>query len=277
MRIRLPLFMLFIVAACGSEQASSPPPAAPLATAATPPPPAPPAPAEPPAATPPSAASSSAATPAAPTGPDPLTVGPNIYKLVFENERVRVLDVSFKPGEEIAMHAHPDHVAYVRSGGKLKISHSTGAPEEFDLKPGQAVFLPAQAHSAKNVGKTPIKLVVLEIKPGGTPGAASAGEDPVKVGPKIYKQIFEDDHVRVLQITFEKGAKIAMHTHPDHVVYATSGGKLRITPAQGAAQDAELKEGKAVFLPAQAHSAENVGATKVQAIVFELKGGKASS
>jgi len=115
------------------------------------------------------------------------------------------------------------------------------------------------------------------MKPGAAPGTAPAGDDPVKAGPKIYKQVFDDEHVRVLQITFEKGAKIPMHTHPDHVVYVMSPGKLRITPAQGAPQDAELKVGHAVYIPAQAHSAENTGPTKVQAIVFELKGGKPTS
>jgi quercetin dioxygenase-like cupin family protein len=274
MRAKLPLFVFLIAAACGPAETVAPPPAAPVAPE---PAPAPVAPApEPVASTP---APSTAVTPAPAetlSGPDPLTVGANIYKLVFENERVRVLDVSFKPGDKIAMHAHPDHAAYVRSGGKLKVSPSTGAPQELDLKTGQGAFLPAQSHSAENVGKTPLKLVVVEIKPGNTAGAAPPGDDPLKAGPKIYKPIFEDEHVRMLQVTFEKGAKIPMHSHPDHVAYVTSAGKLHIAPEQGAAQDIDMKQGQAVFLPAQAHAAQNAGATKVQAIIFEIKPGKAS-
>jgi quercetin dioxygenase-like cupin family protein len=270
MRSSLPLFVFLIAAACGPAETVAPPPAAPA------PAPVVAAPAEPVASSP---APSPTVTPApaeALSGPDPVAVGPNIYKLVFENERVRVLEASFKPGDKIAMHAHPDHAVYVRSGGKLKVTPSTGAVQDLDLKTGQGVFLTAQSHSAENVGKTPVKLVVVEIKPGSAAGAAPAGDDPVKAGPKIYKPIFEDEHVRMLQVTFEKGAKIPVHSHPDHVAYVTSSGKLHITPAQGAAQDFDMKEGQAVFLPAQAHSAQNAGATKVQAIIFEIKGGKAS-
>ena len=58
---------------------------------------------------------------------DPMQVGPNIYKLLFENERVRVFEVRFKPGERIAMHAHPDHVVYMLDDGKLKLSSPDGA------------------------------------------------------------------------------------------------------------------------------------------------------
>ena len=58
---------------------------------------------------------------------DPMQVGPNIYKLLFENERVRVFEVRFKPGERIAMHSHPDHVVYVLDDGKLKLSSPDGS------------------------------------------------------------------------------------------------------------------------------------------------------
>jgi hypothetical protein len=37
-------------------------------------------------------------------------MGPNIYKRLFENDRVRLFEVRFKPGECIALHSHPDHV-----------------------------------------------------------------------------------------------------------------------------------------------------------------------
>jgi quercetin dioxygenase-like cupin family protein len=101
---------------------------------------------------------------AAPAGTDPLVAGPTIYKSVFENERVRIFETTFAPGAEIPMHSHPDHAAWVVTGGKLQITNAAGAAEHV-LEAGQAVFMPAEAHSAKNVGETEIKLAVFELKP----------------------------------------------------------------------------------------------------------------
>ncbi len=98
---------------------------------------------------------------------DPLKVGSNIYKLVLENDQARLLEITFKPGDSIGIHSHPDHFVYIMSGGKLKISVVGGETQVLDLKKGQGVFIPAQSHSAVNVGDTEINGLVVEIKKNG--------------------------------------------------------------------------------------------------------------
>ncbi|MDH5616494.1 MAG: hypothetical protein OEY62_08140 [Acidimicrobiia bacterium] len=44
--------------------------------------------------------------------------------VVFENERVRVLDVRADPGSESPMHSHPDSVMYARECGRDPDSHT---------------------------------------------------------------------------------------------------------------------------------------------------------
>jgi quercetin dioxygenase-like cupin family protein len=95
---------------------------------------------------------------------DPMQVGPNIYKLLFENERVRVFEVRFKPGERIALHSHPDHVVYVLDDGKLKLSYPDGKAVEVVLKAGQTLWIPAETHAAENVGSTDAHSLVVELK-----------------------------------------------------------------------------------------------------------------
>lgn len=95
---------------------------------------------------------------------DPLKVGSNVYTQVFDNARVRMYQVTFKPGAEVATHSHPDHSIYVIAGGKLRITGADGKAADFDLAAGQALFLPAQTHSAKNVGKGTIRLLVSDFK-----------------------------------------------------------------------------------------------------------------
>ena len=95
---------------------------------------------------------------------DPAKVATNIYKCTLDNERVRVCEVTFKPGAKIPVHSHPDHVVYVVGGGKLTITGADGKAQDVPLKSGQALWLPAQSHSAVNSGKTEVKLAVVELK-----------------------------------------------------------------------------------------------------------------
>jgi beta-alanine degradation protein BauB len=49
--------------------------------------------------------------------------------------------------------------------GKLEITDKGKSPVVADLKAGDAMFLPAVTHMAKNIGTTTIKLIVTELKP----------------------------------------------------------------------------------------------------------------
>lgn len=94
---------------------------------------------------------------------DPLDVAGNVYKLKMENDRVRVFEVNFEPGDKAAMHHHPDHVVYVLMGGKMKLT-SMGKTDVLDLADGDAIFLNAQSHEAENVGQSTLTLLVVELR-----------------------------------------------------------------------------------------------------------------
>ncbi len=94
---------------------------------------------------------------------DPMKVASNVYKFLDENDRVRVLEVIFKPGDSAKMHHHPEHVVYVLKGGLLKLT-SEGKTQELDLKQGSVIFLKEQNHEATNSGKSDIDLLVMELK-----------------------------------------------------------------------------------------------------------------
>jgi beta-alanine degradation protein BauB len=95
---------------------------------------------------------------------DALKAAPDVYSLVFENERVRVLNVKFSPGQKTKMHSHPDHVIYVLKDGKLKITLPDGKSNEVSLKTGQAIWMQAGQHSAENIGGTEAVNLVVELK-----------------------------------------------------------------------------------------------------------------
>ncbi len=94
---------------------------------------------------------------------DPKIVASNVYTVLNENEKMRVVRVTFKVGETAKMHHHPQHVIYVLKGGKLSLT-SGGKTQEVDLKEGSAVFMEAQDHEATNIGDSVVDMVVVELK-----------------------------------------------------------------------------------------------------------------
>ena len=96
--------------------------------------------------------------------PDALQAAPNVYKLLMENDRVRVLDVRVKPGEKTKMHSHPDRVVYVLSNHILKFTSADGQNKELELKAGQVLWIEAGAHTTENIGKTEAHNLAVELK-----------------------------------------------------------------------------------------------------------------
>jgi quercetin dioxygenase-like cupin family protein len=95
--------------------------------------------------------------------------------------------------------------------------------------------------------------------------------DAVSVAPEVYRVIFENERVRVLDVTAEPGEKSPMHGHPDSVMHALSDAAIVVTPEQGESHRAEVAAGTTFWNAATTHSVENVGTGKVHFIRVELK------
>ena len=95
---------------------------------------------------------------------DALKAAPESVNVLLENERVRVFEVKFKPGQKTVMHAHPDHVIYVIKDGKLKINLPDGSSNEISLKAGQVVWMKAGQHAVENLTKAEAKNLIVELK-----------------------------------------------------------------------------------------------------------------
>jgi quercetin dioxygenase-like cupin family protein len=97
---------------------------------------------------------------------DPAVVAKDVYKLLLENDRVRVFDVTFKPGQRAEMHDHPDHVVFIIDDATMRLTGADGKSQDVPLKGGQAIFLPAGPHAVVNIGKKVAHNIVVELKPG---------------------------------------------------------------------------------------------------------------
>ncbi len=97
-------------------------------------------------------------------GADPLKVDPDHYKLEFENERVRVLRISYEPGEKSVMHRHPAGLAVFLTEQKVKFAAPDGTEQETANEPGKTGWHEAEQHLPENIGDQPKELILVEMK-----------------------------------------------------------------------------------------------------------------
>jgi quercetin dioxygenase-like cupin family protein len=89
---------------------------------------------------------------------DPVSVNPGTTVMKLDNPRVRVLEVTLKPGAKEKTHSHPAYVVYIIEGGKVRNHASDGTVAEVEFKAGDVVYW------AENIGNTTIRLVLVELK-----------------------------------------------------------------------------------------------------------------
>jgi len=204
---------------------------------------------------------------------DEAKVAPTAAKTLLENSRVRVMEVSLKPGEKVGTHSHPDHVVYFLTDGKIKETLADGKSNELSGKAGEAKGMKAVIHSTENVGTAPLRGIVVELKePASSPSAATpVDKDPVKLAPDQVKVLFENERIRVIQGRSKPGGKVVMHSHPDSVSYAVNDVKVKSTTSDGKVTEKAWKAGDISWNDAWSHAVENVGTTEGSLVTFELK------
>jgi quercetin dioxygenase-like cupin family protein len=95
---------------------------------------------------------------------DPVKVDPKHYKVEFENDSVRVLRISYGPGEKSVMHSHPNAVAIYLTDGMTRMTTPDGKSEDRPAKTGGVTWTPAGTHLPQNVGKRPFQVILVELK-----------------------------------------------------------------------------------------------------------------
>jgi mannose-6-phosphate isomerase-like protein (cupin superfamily) len=97
-------------------------------------------------------------------------------------------------------------------------------------------------------------------------------QDAVKVDPKHYSVVSENDQVRILKAHYGPHEKSVMHSHPNTVAVFLTDAKGTFTFPDGKKQDFAVKAGESQFAAAGTHLPENTGDAGMDVIVIELKG-----
>jgi len=107
---------------------------------------------------------------------DPVVSNPTLYSVLFENERVRVLEYLDHPGAKSVAHDHPDSVMVTLSSFERELA--SGAKRvNVELPANAARWLGAQNHSGHNTGATDTHCIFVELKE--PPLVPRLGESPL--------------------------------------------------------------------------------------------------
>jgi len=112
---------------------------------------------------------------------DPTVTDPEAYRTIFENERVRVLEYSDKPGYRTTRHRHPDSVMITLSAFRRRVS-AGDRDVEVELPAGTVRWVGAQEHHGENIGGTDSHAIFVELK---DPDPAGGGATAEPLGPSI--------------------------------------------------------------------------------------------
>lgn len=108
---------------------------------------------------------SPAAAQQAPHEVDGLATSPDNFRLVLENEQVRILEYHIDPGVRDRPHTHPPRVSHVISGGTLRIRLATGEVVDVTERAAETHWSGAgPLHDTENIGNTPIRILLIELK-----------------------------------------------------------------------------------------------------------------
>ncbi len=96
-------------------------------------------------------------------------------------------------------------------------------------------------------------------------------QDPVVVDSAHYKVEFENEHVRVLRITYGPNEKSVMHDHPAAVAVFLNDMKTQFTLPEGQPMVVDGKAGEAVWTEAGQHLPQNLTGEPFEIVLVELK------
>lgn len=205
---------------------------------------------------------------------DAVATNPDLFRVLLDNERVRVLDQQVPPGIRENMHSHPALVKYTLSSYRATVAYPNGSATSMRrINPGQVMWFEPETHSQKNSGRTSMHTIMFELK-----GAQimqsdkqQSADDPLVAAAKSHKLLLENDRVRVFQFRLKPKEETPLHHHRDGVVYILNGGTLSETLADGKSHDVTLNTHDVKWMEAKSHKVKNTGTDEIRMLIVELK------
>jgi quinol monooxygenase YgiN/quercetin dioxygenase-like cupin family protein len=104
---------------------------------------------------------------------DPVPLYPENYKVLTENERVRVVDFRLRKGATEKPHSHPAHVAVFLADARIRFTLPDGQTRIREARTGEIAYSDPTSHASENIGDTDAHGILVELKTPPGSGAAA--------------------------------------------------------------------------------------------------------
>ncbi|HKT70291.1 MAG TPA: hypothetical protein VJP83_12680 [Terriglobales bacterium] len=96
---------------------------------------------------------------------DAAQLAPQMYKVILDNDKVRVSDYHIRPGDKEPMHSHPTGVVvYYFTDAKMRVTSPEGKTATASNKAGDVLWRDPVTHSAQNIGTNEVHSLLVEPK-----------------------------------------------------------------------------------------------------------------
>jgi hypothetical protein len=175
------------------------------------------------------------------------------YQVFFENEYVRLVNVTPAPGEAAPRYTPASQRAVaIDFNDRGRARYFEGGPPE------------QQSRTEK-----PIRELRVELK--SAPRAEAAPLDAVRLQPWRFKVEFENDHVRIVRLRFEAREKGIMVHHPPRVLATITDVAVKLKFADGHTDERSAPAGVAAWLEAETLQTENARDEPLEVVLVEPK------
>ena len=98
---------------------------------------------------------------------DAIITEPGSYRVVFENDKVRVLEFFSRPRTwlcGVGKHSHPAHLTVALSDARVRVTLPDGKKIEATNRLGDVFWSEAETHTVENIGAGSVRALIIELK-----------------------------------------------------------------------------------------------------------------
>jgi hypothetical protein len=179
-------------------------------------------------------------------------------EILSENDYVRIVKVSMERGQVAP--------AYIPAANTMVRIDLRSGPQLGEVRYGDKLWPEGDgAPVAENIDeirvelKAPVKSSTMRL-------------DAVKIDPKRYRVVLENDRVRVVRLRFEGRESGLMVTHPPRVLATLTDVRVKLLFADGRRDERGAPAGVAAWLEEETLQTENARDEPLEVVLIEPKG-----
>ncbi|MBN1480686.1 hypothetical protein JXA70_10470 [candidate division KSB1 bacterium] len=203
---------------------------------------------------------------------DIVVAYPDNAKIVFENDYVKAVEFTLKPGDQLPLHQGGARVIYALSDYKIKWTEG-GETIEKEWQRGDTHWHDAIDHAVENIGDTEAQYLVVTRTETPLPetGDFDVSRDASQVDSENATILFENDIFRIIDVKLDPGESQPKHEGIYRLIYSLNDYRAEYNYYRLNTIEAEMEESLIHWHVPEEHSVKNVGETPAHYLIFAVK------